>query len=306
MTKSFHTFKIIIIFFALVSTNVAKGKLKGSSGNTRRLENRIVGGEEAISGRYPYLVRMVNSEGTARCSGSLIEPDWVLTSGVCADIVFVEIGRHNISNSSEVYESIEVDFNVVHPKYNCRTLENHVQLVKLKSNSSYLPILLDDVNETLTQGLAVTTMGWGITNLTTRNTTDILMDVEVDVLNNSHCDQMYVEDEKTITDDMVCANRDGKDACVGDGGGPLIIKGENATSDVQVGIVSWGKGCADPNFPGVYARVSSAQEFINSTKSCSVPDGTNLTECLHVTCDLGVFSCSDWKYPMLWVPLLFP
>ena len=63
---------------------------------------------------------------------------------------------------------------------------------------------------------------------------------------------------------MVCAARDGIDSCQGDSGGPLIIKGAIASADVQVGIVSWGIGCADPSYPGVYARVSEKIDWIQA------------------------------------------
>jgi len=49
-------------------------------------------------------------------------------------------------------------------------------------------------------------------------------------------------------------------------GGPLIIKGENASMDVLVGVVSWGYGCAEREsviLPGVYSRVSSAVSWID-------------------------------------------
>lgn len=45
-------------------------------------------------------------------------------------------------------------------------------------------------------------------------------------------------------------------ACQGDSGGPLVWKNK------QIGIVSWGYGCAEPNYPGIYSRVSRASIWV--------------------------------------------
>jgi hypothetical protein len=56
------------------------------------------------------------------------------------------------------------------------------------------------------------------------------------------------------------------DACHGDTGGPIVKKIIDISTDlithVHVGIVSFGNGCARPNFPGVYARTSSGYDWI--------------------------------------------
>ena len=99
------------------------------------------------------------------------------------------------------------------------------------------------------------------------------MEVEVDIVSKSECNSDY---SGQITDNMVCASRSGKDSCQGDSGGPLIVKGGDVSADVQVGVVSWGNGCADPNFPGVYARVSSKISWIKEQiASGTRPDNNN-------------------------------
>ena len=55
----------------------------------------------------------------------------------------------------------------------------------------------------------------------------------------------------------------GKDSCQGDSGGPIVKIDENG-DHIQCGVVSWGYGCADMAYPGVYARVSSAIPWIKS------------------------------------------
>jgi trypsin len=75
----------------------------------------------------------------------------------------------------------------------------------------------------------------------------------VEYVSNSDCVSQYKYDAPRITNNMLCARDDGKDACQGDSGGPLYDK-EN---DVLVGVVSWGVGCAIAEYPGVYARIST-------------------------------------------------
>jgi secreted trypsin-like serine protease len=55
---------------------------------------------------------------------------------------------------------------------------------------------------------------------------------------------------------MICAGRTGKDSCQGDSGGPMV-RLDATGSWLQIGIVSWGYGCARKNFPGVYGQVSA-------------------------------------------------
>jgi len=76
---------------------------------------------------------------------------------------------------------------------------------------------------------------------------------------NAECGSKY--GSSNILPSMICAAAPGIDSCQGDSGGPLVHKNANGKWEL-VGVVSWGYGCADPNYPGVYARVSNLLPFI--------------------------------------------
>lgn len=80
------------------------------------------------------------------------------------------------------------------------------------------------------------------------------------VIDRATCNGNY--GSNSITDRMICAADPGKDSCQGDSGGPLI----NKSTKELVGVVSWGYGCADPNYPGVYANpvVADVRDWIAS------------------------------------------
>ncbi len=108
----------------------------------------------------------------------------------------------------------------------------------------------------------VTVMGWGVIDTETGSLSNVLMEVDVDVITNEDCEtSLDGEDNYTgmITNSMLCAMGMGEDSCQGDSGGPLALL---CDTPMQVGVVSWGIGCADPSFPGVYSCVLQAYDWI--------------------------------------------
>jgi len=226
-------------------------------------DERIVGGNGVDPDRYPFQVGLISHpNGSPYCGGSLVDPEWVLSAAHCAGYgSYVVIGRHDFSDDDENFEVIEIDWVTVHPDYNSYSLDNDYMMVKLKENSTHAPVILDDGSNDLSDGAAVTVIGWGTTS-SGGSVSNVLLEVEVDIVSNDKCDDAYGD----ITNNMVCAAKDGKDSCQGDSGGPLIIKGDEddmSSVDIQVGVVSWGRGCAQEGYPGVYARVSGAIDWIN-------------------------------------------
>ena len=90
-----------------------------------------------------------------------------------------------------------------------------------------------------------------------------LQEAEINVLDKSLCERAYYS---TFNESlMLCAGKvgGGVDACQGDSGGPLMVKTKGHWT--QIGIVSFGNGCGDPNFPGVYTDIKRYITWIEST-----------------------------------------
>lgn len=271
---------------------------------------KIVGGVQVDpKDRYLYQVALTFPWGQQYCGGSLIAPGWVLSAAHCALGYgsHVQIGRWDLNDDTEDYEDIQVDYELVHPDYDNLSFDNDFMLLKLKTDSQYPPVSINDGSQNSSPGTDVTTMGWGTTSFD-GTSSDVLLEVEVDIVENAQCNLDY---DGEITENMLCAARLGKDACQGDSGGPLVIRGNSYTEDVLVGVVSWGMGCASPNFPGVYARVSKAYNWISEYVSFvsgptllipftySYPKGNPLGCCggFYDDYDLNILNSSDGSNP---------
>merc|ERR1711997_1217087 len=228
----------------------------------------------------PWQVALVRS-GSSRpfCGGTLISPIHVLTAAHCTgssnfDII---VGEHDVSSSSDGTRH-EVCRVVRHPSYNSPSqLNNDFSIVVLRTpvtlGARAVPACLPDsshAGDTLA-GQSLTVSGWG-TLSSGGSQPNVLHKVSVPAITNAACSQAYAQ--YTITNAMLCAGdtqNGGIDSCQGDSGGPLTYSNNGRAT--LVGVVSWGIGCAQAGYPGVYARVTEGLDFINAqlAQGCTAP-----------------------------------
>ncbi|XP_026994837.2 chymotrypsinogen B-like isoform X2 [Tachysurus fulvidraco] len=236
------------------------------------LNNKIVGGQNAALGSWPWQV-IVQSANTL-CGGSLINQNWVLTAAHCLKVNGIAFTARQITVSRRlengiVMKTINAIKLIIHKGYNDETLVNDIALVQLSSsvqfNDYFRPVSLAASNSSFPSGTNVWATGWGRISNNNLQLAQKLQEVKLQIVSNSDCAQKY--SPFIITDGMMCAISPvgGQDICQGDSGGPLMVNFNG--SWIQGGIVSFtsGRGCASPSIPSGYTRVSQYEDWINNT-----------------------------------------
>lgn len=259
------------VVYAQTNASTSTDKNAGKLHHQRGHQIRIIGGEEAKQGEYNYMTSM-QFNGRHSCGASFIGGKWVLTAAHCVDGqsgpgngLEVLIGASDFTNTSDG-RRVAVKYVYVHSEYNTPVdTNNDMALLELVETIDLpaIKVISKSEADNLTEGTMLTVTGWGDVLTDGEEYPDKLMQVNVPLVSNETCN-LPASYNGEITDAMICAGHKegGKDSCQGDSGGPLVIKREGEY--FQVGVVSFGEGCAQPDKYGVYAAAFNYHEWLDS------------------------------------------
>lgn len=228
----------------------------------------IIGGTPAPANAYPFTVFVEHNSGSlAWCAGSLIAPTVVLTAAHCIyrfplSQARLWVGANHLVD--DFGDEIEIIGFIAHPDYE-EFSTNDLAVIILAEPSSVPPIrLASAVHANLaTPGRPLTAVGWGVQDVTDEDIVNDLTEVTVPVVDDATCVAALAATGSPIAvvpATMICAGGEGVDTCKWDSGGPLF--GVDAAGRfVQLGITSWGDGCAVT--PGVYTEVAAFSDWLS-------------------------------------------
>ncbi|MDR4987967.1 MAG: trypsin-like serine protease [Bacteroidales bacterium] len=242
--------------------------------------DRIVGGDPVNIDDFPWQVSMQLQPqfgGAHFCGGTIVDDQWLITASHC--LVFDDNGddfflqpfhvrvRAGFSHLSSTTQGsyYNVSQIILHPSYNSNSHRFDIALVQISGNFNFSHpgqakvgiVRQSDAAAGLTNpGVMGWVSGWGALSFG-GSSPDQLRAVQVPIVGGS---ASYPP--SWITPDMMLAGATGQDACQGDSGGPYVVPDGNGWHKLA-GVVSWGNGCGLAGYPGVYARVSYFEDWLD-------------------------------------------
>ena len=232
---------------------------------------RIVGGNTAPAGAYPWMTALVTRGRTVAdgqfCGGALIHSQWILTAAHCMpgqtpSSLDVVVGVNDLRTATPA-QRLAVSQIIVHPQYyeaSHGEPMNDVALLKLAQPLNGVPTLpLVNDPDLIALGNRARALGWGTTSEGGLQS-PILLQVDLGISSLDPA-RIYFPNLSSVIHLGAGVPGGGKDACQGDSGGPLIV------SDItggwfHAGVVSFGVGCARPGLPGLYANTFAFHDWI--------------------------------------------
>ncbi|MEV7684698.1 S1 family peptidase [Streptomyces bungoensis] len=222
----------------------------------------VVGGTTTTATAYPFMMQITDASGGQFCGGTLVAARKVVTAAHCmagetTASVRVVGGRTYLNGTDGTVSKVSGIW--IDPEYTDATNGDDVAVLTLATPMPYTPAPYVSSSQTdvYTAGTTARILGWGTTS-ENGGSSNQLRTATVPVVSDAGCESSYGSD--FVRSDMVCAGytSGGTDTCQGDSGGPLLVRGALA------GITSWGEGCAEAGYPGVYTRLATFSDLVKA------------------------------------------
>ncbi|MGW0837065.1 S1 family peptidase [Streptomyces prunicolor] len=222
----------------------------------------IVGGSTTTTTAYPFVMQITDASQNQFCGGTLVSATKVVTAAHCmvgetTSSVRVVGGRTYLNGTNGTVAKVSKIW--INPSYTDATNGNDVAVLTLSTSMPYTTAKYVASTDTSVYATGATAriLGWGTTS-ENGSSSNQLRTATVPIVSDTSCKSSYGSD--FIATDMVCAGytSGGVDTCQGDSGGPLLIGG------VLAGITSWGEGCAEAGYPGVYSRLTKFSSLVTT------------------------------------------
>ena len=256
---------LAVVFGLMLGLSVAVPVFAAEGG----IQPQVVGGTSVPNGDFPFVASLgdVRYGATAYrrhfCGASLIDHNSVLTAAHCVrgtakQPLRVTVGRTVLSGVGG--QTRRVARISIHPRYNGSTNATYDAAILTLNNPvrGIPPIRLAGAaqNELERPGRLATVAGWGSTIKQPPNRVDNpdrMRVARVPIVSDARARDAY--GPSFVGALMVAAGKEGKDTCSGDSGGPMFARQDGKR--YQIGITSFGKGCAARGYPGVYTEVNA-------------------------------------------------
>jgi trypsin len=271
----------------------------------------VVGGNDAEPGDYPYVAHIV-IDRSFQCTGTLVTPMHVVTAAHCSSLVpggianvpigqpgqliELSIGAHETPSASLTggYQS-DGEMHVAGAVFvndgwaGIGSVSHDAAVIELDTPSAKTPVKIASAGERSLwrAGTMATIAGFGVTE-SGGEQPDVLQEAQVPITPDEVAADAYpylVDGVDPVfggfeSETQVAAGfpQGGVDTCQGDSGGPLLVSAPDGMR--LAGDTSYGAGCAEPGFPGVYGRLAddTLREWVRSIAPDAISTGTTATK----------------------------